>query len=147
MRTNVPIFKVKQTSVRRRYSDFKVNIIFPILMISTPGHAVAPRWARPHGAGHDAAASRQGLRQAAALHLFRRRDLWARVRGGKETWTGGKTRDLMLHPRQYLSRNLSTRLLVTPWCRQRDVFTCFCLSPAWTRQTIFRAKLFNINWL
>ena len=28
MRTNVPIFKVKEASVRRRYSDFKVKILF-----------------------------------------------------------------------------------------------------------------------
>ena len=78
MRTNVPIFKVKEASVRRRYSDFKVKILFQFLMMTKIHEilpSVAPRRAGPHRADHDAPASRQGLRQAAALYRVRRRDL------------------------------------------------------------------------
>ena len=42
-------------------------------------------------ADHDAAAAGQGLRQAAALRLQRRRHLRARVCGGAEIGTGGMT--------------------------------------------------------
>ena len=46
--------------------------------------------------------------------------------------------------RHSLSRNLSTRSLVTPWCRPRDVSTCSSLSPVWTSKTMSRAKSFNV---
>ena len=42
-------------------------------------------------ADHDAAAAGQGLRQAAAIRVQRRRHLRARVCGGAETGTGGLT--------------------------------------------------------
>ena len=118
-------------------------------------------------ADHDAAAAGQGLRQAAAIRVQRRRHLRARVCGGAETGTGGMTNfnslfvrhehedilkgfpsvlhivELSYYIKYYNIRSSSTRSPATRWCRPSGACTCSSPSPHSTAPTMSRARLFS----
>ena len=65
MRTNVPVFKVKESAVRRRYSDFKVGLA-TAAGLGSVYCAVAAGRGGPHCADRHAGPAGQGLHQTGA---------------------------------------------------------------------------------